>query len=171
LEIQIFEPLSRYPPSAGTARVRIAAASDPACGSVRAKAPSAAPESIGGSHSAFCSADPHVSTGYCDRIWTDKVMADAMSAAPISSITSVQPTYEKPAPPSASANGAAVRPRAPMPAKIERSNRSDSSRSMADGAISRAANSRTVSRRRRSSSVSGQLSGRSSTRGDGRNDR
>ena len=50
---------------------------------------------------------PQVTTGYCDRMWTDSETAIAMSAAPSSSMTSVQPRYEKPAPPTASGNGAA----------------------------------------------------------------
>jgi hypothetical protein len=92
-------------------------------------------------------------------MWTDSVTAEAMSAAPISSITSDQPRYEKPAPPSASGNGAAVRPSSPMRRKMPRSKRSLSSRSIAVGAISRTANSRAVCWSSRSSSVSGQLRG------------
>src|SRR6188474_1380005 len=47
-EIQILEPVSRYEPSsARSAFVRMAPASDPACGSVSANAPSASPAIIG----------------------------------------------------------------------------------------------------------------------------
>ncbi len=94
-EIQIFVPVSRYAvgASAGptrSARIRIAPASEPACGSVRANAPSASPASIGGSQRARCSSVPHVTTGYCERMWTERVTAVDMSAAPSSSMTSVQ---------------------------------------------------------------------------------
>ena len=89
-------PVSRYAvgASAGptrSARVRIAAASLPACGSVRANAPSASPASIAGSQRACCSGVPQVTTGYCDRMWTESETAIDMSAAPSSSMTSVQP--------------------------------------------------------------------------------
>ena len=93
-----------------SARVRIAAASEPACGSVRANAPSASPDCIAGSQRARCSSVPQVTTGYCDRMCTDSDTAIAMSAAPSSSMTSVQPRYENPAPPTAAGNGAAVSP-------------------------------------------------------------
>ena len=52
---------------------------------------------------------------------TDSDTAIDMSAAPSSSMTSVQPTYENPAPPTEVGNGAAVRPSAPIAAKSERS--------------------------------------------------
>ena len=138
LEIQIFVPVSRYAvgASAGptaSARVRIAAASLPAWGSVRAKAPRASPASIGGSQRSCCSGVPQVTTGSCDRMWTDRETAVAMSAAPSSSMTSVQPRYEKPAPPTDSGNGAAVRPSSPIRVNSDRSYRSASSRSMAVG--------------------------------------
>ena len=43
-------------------------------------------------------------------MWTDSDTAIAMSAAPSSSITSVQPRYENPAPPTDSGSGAAGQP-------------------------------------------------------------
>ena len=64
---------------------------------------------------------PQVTTGYCDRMWTDSDTAIAMSAAPISSMTSVQARYEKPAPPTDSGNGAAVSPSSPIAVNSERS--------------------------------------------------
>src|SRR5690349_22245250 len=70
------------PISAGptrSARVRIAAASEPACGSVRANAPSASPAIIGGSHRSTCSGVPQVTTGYCDRMCTERLTAEARS--------------------------------------------------------------------------------------------
>ena len=70
----------------------MAAASEPACGSVSANAPSAEPASMAGSQRARCSSLPQVTTGYCDRTWTDSDTAIAMSARPSSSITSDQPT-------------------------------------------------------------------------------
>jgi len=104
-----------------SARVRMADASLPACGSVSANAPSAPPASIGGSHRACCSRDPQVTTGYCDRMWTESETAIAMSTAPSSSITSVQPTYENPAPPTEVGIGAAVNPSSPIFANSDRS--------------------------------------------------
>ena len=119
-------PVRRYAvgASAGptrSARVRIAAASLPAWGSVSAKAPSASPASIGGSQRACCSSDPQVTTGYCDRMWTESETAVAMSAAPSSSMTSDQPRYEKPAPPTTSGSGAAVSPSSPILVNSDRS--------------------------------------------------
>ena len=87
-------------------------------------------------------------------MWTDRETAVAMSAAPSSSMTSVQPRYEKPAPPIDSGNGAAVRPSSPIRVNSDRSYRSASSRSIAVGATSRVANSRAVAWSSRSSSVS-----------------
>ena len=54
-------------------------------------------------------------------MWTDSDTAIAMSAAPSSSMTSVQPRYENPAPPTAAGNGAAVNPSAPIFANRDRS--------------------------------------------------
>ena len=99
----------------------MAAASLPACGSVRANAPSASPASIGGSQRACCSAVPQVTTGYCDRMWTESETAIAMSAAPSSSMTSDQPRYENPAPPTDSGSGAAVSPSSPIRVNSDRS--------------------------------------------------
>jgi len=116
-------PDNRYeaPSPDRSARVRSAAASDPACGSVSANAPRASPASIAGSQRDFCSSVPHVTTGYCERMWTDSDTAIAMSAAPISSMTSVQARYENPAPPIDSGNGAPVRPSEPIFANSDRS--------------------------------------------------
>ena len=60
-------------------------------------------------------------TGYCDRMWTERETAIAMSAAPSSSMTNDQPRYENPAPPTDSGNGAAVRPSAPIRSNRPRS--------------------------------------------------
>ena len=57
-----------------------AEASEPACGSVRAKAPISLPASMPGSQRDFCSSVPQAMTGYCDRMWTDSETASAMSA-------------------------------------------------------------------------------------------
>ena len=54
-------------------------------------------------------------------MWTESETAIAMSAAPSSSMTSVQPRYENPAPPTASGNGAAVRPSSPIRVNSDRS--------------------------------------------------
>jgi len=71
------------------------------------------------------------------------------------------PTYRAlTEPPTDSGSGAPVSPSSPISAKIARSKRSASSRSIAVGATDRRANSRAVSRSSRSSSVSGQDSDR-----------
>ena len=52
-------PVSTHSPSSRTARVRIAAASDPEPGSVRPQAPSAWPLASRGRYFAFCSREPN----------------------------------------------------------------------------------------------------------------
>ena len=56
--MKIFAPLITHSPSCSSARVREAAASEPAPGSVRPNAASFLPEARSGSHSRFCSSVP-----------------------------------------------------------------------------------------------------------------
>ncbi len=56
--MKIFEPLITHSPSRSSARVREAAASEPAPGSVRPKAASFFPDASSGSQSRFCSSLP-----------------------------------------------------------------------------------------------------------------
>ena len=76
---------------------------------------------MAGSQRACCSGVPQVTTGYCDSRWTESDTAIDMSTAPSSSITSVQPRYENPEPPTDSGSGAAVRPSSPILVNSERS--------------------------------------------------
>jgi hypothetical protein len=64
------------------ARVRIAAGSDPASGSVNPKQPIASPVAIRGSHSSFCSSDPCFQIANIARLpWTDTSERTPESAA------------------------------------------------------------------------------------------
>ena len=56
--MKIFAPLITHSPSSSSARVREAAASEPAPGSVNPNAASFLPEARSGSHSRFCSSVP-----------------------------------------------------------------------------------------------------------------
>jgi hypothetical protein len=69
--------------------VRIAAASDPACDSVRQKQASISPFAIGIRKRRFCSSDPYCSTGMQPtEFCTLKIVETAPSPAAISSMTS-----------------------------------------------------------------------------------
>jgi hypothetical protein len=71
------------------ARVLIAAASDPACGSVRQKQASISPFAIGSRKRRFCSSDPYCKIGmHPTEFCTLRIVDTAPSPAAISSITS-----------------------------------------------------------------------------------
>ena len=57
--MKIFEPLITHSPPESSARVREAAASEPAPGSVSPNAASFFPLARSGSHSRFCSSEPN----------------------------------------------------------------------------------------------------------------
>ena len=57
--IHIFCPETIQSEPSRRARVRIEPGSEPASGSVRPKQPIASPAAIRGSHSCFCSSEPH----------------------------------------------------------------------------------------------------------------
>ena len=61
--MKILEPLTTHSPSASSARVREAPASEPAPGSVSPNAASFLPLARSGSHSRFCSSDPNRKIG------------------------------------------------------------------------------------------------------------
>jgi hypothetical protein len=66
----------------------IAAASEPACGSVRQKQASISPFAIGTRKRCFCSSDPYCSTGMQPtEFCTERIVATAPSPAAISSMT------------------------------------------------------------------------------------
>ena len=75
-------PFSRHPPSMRVAVVRIAAASDPASLSVKAKAPIASPDTSRGSQRACCAALPSLSRPETMiEFWIDTIVDSAPSAA------------------------------------------------------------------------------------------
>ena len=65
--MNIFRPFSRQPSPSRTARVVIAATSDPVCGSVTAQAPSSRPSAMSGSHRCRCSGKPCRATARATR--------------------------------------------------------------------------------------------------------
>ena len=68
------------------ARVRMAAASEPACGSVRQKAPSFSPRAIGRRKRSFCSVVPKLRMGMQPtELWTLMIVETAPSPPAISS--------------------------------------------------------------------------------------
>jgi hypothetical protein len=71
------------------ARVLIAAASEPACGSVRQKQASISPFAIGSRNRRFCYSDPYCRTGMQPtEFCTLRIVVTAPSPAAISSMTS-----------------------------------------------------------------------------------
>ncbi len=82
-------PLSTQRLPCRRARVLIAAASEPACGSVRQKQASISPFAIGSRKRRFCSSEPYCSTGMQPtEFCTLRIVDTAPSPAAISSIAS-----------------------------------------------------------------------------------
>ena len=77
LEIRVFTPRSRQTRPSGRARVRTAARSEPASGSVTAKAASTSPRATAGSQRFFCTSVPTRPSAYEPR----PCMANAVSAS------------------------------------------------------------------------------------------
>lgn len=73
LVIHILRPSStQSPPASRLARVRMAAGSEPASGSVSPKQPMTSPAAMRGSHSRFCSSEPKRWMAYiASEPWTD----------------------------------------------------------------------------------------------------
>ena len=88
--IQLFLPLMmKLPSPCLIARQRIAVASEPDCGSVRANAPIAEPFAIGVTYLCFCSSVPNFSKPLqYSVLFTDMIVECAQSAAAISIIAS-----------------------------------------------------------------------------------
>ena len=82
LVIHILEPLRIQSSPSRTARVRMSDGLDPKSGSVRPKQPMASPAASRGSHSCFCSSDPHRQIEYIDSDpWTDTKLRSPESTA------------------------------------------------------------------------------------------
>src|SRR5215813_7771104 len=93
-------PLTIHSPPASSARVRIAAASEPACGSLRQKQPRSSPRASCGSHQLFWLSLPKLRIGpHTTEFWTLTIVAHDASPAAISSSTSASETWSSPAPP------------------------------------------------------------------------
>ena len=109
--MKIFEPLMTHSPSLSSARVREAAASDPAPGSVRPKAASFFPEARSGSHSRFCSSVPKRKIGIVpSEVWAATVIATDESIRVSSSIAIAYETVSEPPPPYSSGIGMPINP-------------------------------------------------------------
>jgi hypothetical protein len=82
LVIHILLPVSTQSRPRRTARVRIPAGSDPKSGSVSPKQPIASPLASRGSHSRFCSCEPHFQMENMDsEPWTDTKLRSPLSPA------------------------------------------------------------------------------------------
>src|SRR5262245_11043701 len=140
-------PLTIHSLPASSARVRIAAASEPACGSLRQKQPRSAPRASCGSHQLFWLSLPKLRIGpHTTEFWTLTIVAHDASPAAISSSTSASETWSSPAPPQRSGTQTPKRPSGPISFNASRGNAAVRSHSAARGVSRARANRRTVSR-------------------------
>ena len=80
LEMNVFTPLSRHNAPSGWARVRTAARSDPASGSVTAKAQRMAPRTTSGSQRFFCTSVPaRLSVNRSSKMITSRPSSGSMT--------------------------------------------------------------------------------------------
>ncbi len=107
--IQFLAPFSTQPPSTFSARVRIAAGSEPASGSESAKAPSHSPEAIFGRTRCFRSSEPSILIGSEARSWTAMISEVEASPLAISSTATQNISSPVPVPPYSSLNGSPSR--------------------------------------------------------------
>src|SRR5689334_16248021 len=159
--IHCLAPVMRQPSPSGTAAVRSAPASEPASGSVSAKAPISSPRASGGTKRARCSSVPNWSSGSVQAlVCTATVTPTPASARESSSSTSTYERKSAPAPPYSSGTQT---PMKPSPASLPNSSRGKPcarSHSEAFGSISACANSRASAWISRWSSVRSNLIGR-----------
>ena len=86
-------PFSTKPSPRRSARVAIAAASDPTCGSVRQKQPSFSPRASGARKRSFCASVPNALIGpQTTEFWTLTIVETAPSPAAISSSATASDT-------------------------------------------------------------------------------
>ena len=138
LEMNILRPLMSQPPSRGSARVAMAAASLPASVSVSPKAPSARPSASGRSQRSRCSSLPKARMGRLPMVQC-ACQAAAMdwSARPICSIAATNPTVLAPLPPHFSGTSKPSSPASPIRCKTSTGQRSAAQAAAAAGATSR----------------------------------
>src|SRR5215217_6198603 len=135
-------PEIRYPPETFSARVCIAAASEPASGSVRAKHPIFSPRARSGIQRAFCSSVPWAKIGSVPAlVCTASVTPTPASARLISSISSTYERKSVPPPPYSSGTHKPMNPGPASFSNISVGKRSSRSRCAACGSTSRSANS------------------------------
>ena len=140
-------PLSTHSSPTRSARVRIAEASEPACGSVRQKQPRSSPRASCGSHQFFCASLPKLRIGpQTTEFCTARMVEHAPSPAAISSSTIASETWSRPAPPQRSGTQTPKSPSGPISFSASRGNADLRSHSAACGASRLRANARTVSR-------------------------
>jgi hypothetical protein len=135
LVIQLFWPLITHSSPSRTAVVRIAAGSEPASGSLSAKAGESSPEAQPGRKRCFCSSLPNSTIGSVPSSWTIRIRALEAQTLAISSTPICSIRVPVPVPPYSSAKG---RPRMSCSASSRRTSQgySDSrSISAARGAI------------------------------------
>ncbi len=149
-----FVPVITYSSPSATARVRMAAASEPASASVRAKAMSLRPVARSGNQRARCSSSPASRRGSAPSSWTARMSPVVAQARLSCSIARQTVRRSAPTPPWDSGNG---RPRISYSARRSLRSAGNSparSTSAARGATRSSARAATVSRRSRCSSVS-----------------
>ena len=153
LVMNAFEPSITHASPSSFAVVRIARASEPPPGSVRANAPIASPRAIGTSHRSCCSSVPNRNIGFAaSPTAASSVIASDWSYRPISSRHRQNESRSPPCPPTSSGNGIPNSPSSAARLTISVGNSSRSSASAAAGATTSSANARTAVR---SSSCSG----------------
>jgi hypothetical protein len=113
--IQLLRPWMRQPPATRSARVWIAAASLPACGSVSARAQNASPAISRGSISARCRSLPQASSEASPKPTTRlKIEAAQYAPKPSRSCTSATVRHPAPSPPAPSGTASANSPSRPI---------------------------------------------------------
>ena len=148
-------PFNTQPLPDFTALVLIAAASEPACGSVRQNAPNISPRAMGFRNRSFCSVEPKASIGaQPTELCTLMIVEQEPSPAATSSIASAYETKSAPAPSHASGTSMPRNPSSPISATAAAGKSPERSQSPALGHSLSRANWRAVSRIRVWSSVS-----------------
>src|SRR3954452_19044803 len=155
LVMNCLEPLITHASSTSSARVRVAAASDPAPGSVRPNPASARPATRSGSHVAFCSSLPNVRIGLIPRpTAASSVIPIDWSTRPSSSMATQRLVKSPAAPPYSSGAVSPKRPSFPISWTRSTGKWCAWSHLATCGARASCANSRTVRRKASCSSES-----------------
>src|SRR5450755_1218777 len=140
-------PLTVHMPTARTARVLVAPASEPASGSVRPKPASVRPATRSGSQSCFCCSVPKVRIGLIPRPTpASRVIPIDWSTRPSSSIAMHSAVKSAPDPPYSSGTTSPNKPSSPIAWTAATGKRCSRSHRATCGATSRSAKSRTTFR-------------------------